>query len=39
MSSSAEPVIDANLAVALDALLTEQSVTRPLPACTRRRPP
>ncbi|MFI7173193.1 LysR family transcriptional regulator [Streptomyces spororaveus] len=28
MSSSAEPVIDANLAVALDALLTEQSVTR-----------
>ncbi|MEV0989363.1 LysR family transcriptional regulator [Streptomyces sp. NPDC049949] len=28
MSSSAEPVIDANLAVALGALLTEQSVTR-----------
>ncbi|WP_327260488.1 LysR family transcriptional regulator [Streptomyces sp. NBC_01232] len=28
MSSSAGPVIDANLAVALDALLTEQSVTR-----------
>ncbi|MFG2976511.1 LysR family transcriptional regulator [Streptomyces sp. NPDC048331] len=28
MSSSAAPVIDANLAVALDALLTEQSVTR-----------
>ncbi|MFC8127494.1 LysR family transcriptional regulator [Streptomyces sp. NPDC057302] len=28
MSSSTEPVIDANLAVALDALLTEQSVTR-----------
>ncbi|WP_405666077.1 LysR family transcriptional regulator [Streptomyces sp. NBC_01166] len=28
MSSSSEPVIDANLAVALDALLAEQSVTR-----------
>ncbi|MEU0783768.1 LysR family transcriptional regulator [Streptomyces sp. NPDC006173] len=28
MSSTPEPVIDANLAVALDALLTEQSVTR-----------
>ncbi|MFF3647008.1 LysR family transcriptional regulator [Streptomyces sp. NPDC002564] len=28
MTSDAEPVIDANLAVALDALLTEQSVTR-----------
>ncbi|MFI6333558.1 LysR family transcriptional regulator [Streptomyces sp. NPDC050535] len=28
MSSSPEPVLDANLAVALDALLAEQSVTR-----------
>ncbi|MFD9569188.1 LysR family transcriptional regulator [Streptomyces sp. NPDC059982] len=28
VSSSSEPVIDANLAVALDALLAEQSVTR-----------
>ncbi|MFJ5289309.1 LysR family transcriptional regulator [Streptomyces sp. NPDC088348] len=28
MSSTSEPVIDANLAVALDALLAEQSVTR-----------
>ncbi|MEV7729621.1 LysR family transcriptional regulator [Streptomyces sp. NPDC087917] len=28
MSSSSKPVVDANLAVALDALLSEQSVTR-----------